>query len=149
MLVPYVNNKDLYTCPSLPKANWDSQKNAYGPGAANEWPSTVGYGLNELMDHKPLAQMQSPANTIAIVETRYYPPGDKRYVANWGWYFAYQPDPAIVDASTKRTWSELLTAERHLHGNDVVFADGHAKWMRWDVITSPSALPMWNGTASG
>jgi prepilin-type N-terminal cleavage/methylation domain-containing protein len=152
VLMPYVKNKGVYTCPSLPQANWDSQKNAYGTGPEYEFPSTVGYGFNLLMDHKPLAQMQNPASTVAIAETRYYPPGHPSYCPNWGWYFAWPPDPNAMDPNSKtkppQLFSQELVADRHMQGNHVVFSDGHARWMRWDVITSPNALPMWDGTAS-
>jgi prepilin-type N-terminal cleavage/methylation domain-containing protein len=153
MLIPYVKNKAVYTCPSFAKANWDSQKNAYGKGDEYEFPSTVGYGFNMLMDQKPLAQMQNPASTVAIAETRYYPPGHPSYNPNWGWYFAWAPDPTTTDPSSKtnpkQLYSQELVAERHMNGNYVIWSDGHAKWMRWDVLTSPSAMPLWNGTASG
>jgi prepilin-type N-terminal cleavage/methylation domain-containing protein/prepilin-type processing-associated H-X9-DG protein len=149
VLMPYVKNKGVYTCPSLASAHWDTLAGAYGKGPDYEFPSVVGYGFNLLMDKKPLAAMQAPASTIAIAETRYYPPGDKRYNGAWGWYFAYAPDPKSVDADTKRTWSELLIADRHNNGNNVCFADGHAKFLRWSVITNPVNLPMWNGTAPG
>jgi prepilin-type N-terminal cleavage/methylation domain-containing protein/prepilin-type processing-associated H-X9-DG protein len=153
VLMPYVKNKAVYTCPSLLSANWDASAGLYGKGPDNEWPSVVGYGYNLLMDHKPLAQMQNPASTLAIAETRYYPPGHPSYNPKWGWYFAWPPLPTAIDPASKtnpkQLFSQTLVADRHMNGNNVIWSDGHAKWMRWDVLTSPSAMPLWNGTASG
>jgi prepilin-type N-terminal cleavage/methylation domain-containing protein/prepilin-type processing-associated H-X9-DG protein len=136
LLVPYVKNKAVYTCPSLPGANWDTLKDAYGAGEAYEFPSVIGYGLNPNVGGKSMAAIQVPAETIAICETRYYPPGHKDHKPDWGWYAATPPDSAA---------SKLLTAERHNQGNNVCFTDGHARWMRFDVITDPQKLGLWNG----
>src|SRR5919205_1440213 len=51
-LTPYMKNKAVYTCPSLPGANWDTLKGAYGPGDAYDFPSVIGYGLNPLISGK-------------------------------------------------------------------------------------------------
>ncbi|MCS6859625.1 MAG: DUF1559 domain-containing protein [Abditibacteriales bacterium] len=149
-LIPYVKNKPVYTCPSLPGAHWDRLLGAYGPGFAYEFPSVIGYGynaygLNDLPGDPPavgksLAQIDKPAETFAIVETRYYPPGHPSHVPDWGWYFAYPPAPRVG----LLIWSQWLTANRHQDGNHVVFADGHAKWQRYDFITHPRSLPQWN-----
>ena len=63
------------------------------------------------LDHKPLAQMQSPASTVAIAETRYYPPGHPSYNPNWGWYFAWAPDPTTVDPASKTNPKQLYSQE--------------------------------------
>ena len=70
VLMPYVKNKGVYTCPSLASAHWDTLAGAYGKGPDYEFPSVVGYGINILMDKKPLAAMQAPASTIAIAGLR-------------------------------------------------------------------------------
>jgi prepilin-type N-terminal cleavage/methylation domain-containing protein/prepilin-type processing-associated H-X9-DG protein len=149
-LIPYVKNKQVYTCPSLASAHWDTLLGAYGPGFLYEFPSVIGYGYNAygLQNFatnppavgKSLAELEKPAEIYAIVETRYYPPGHPSYNASWGWYFAYPPAPRVG----LLIYSQWLTANRHQGGNNIVFADGHAKWQRYDFITDPKSLPNWN-----
>jgi prepilin-type N-terminal cleavage/methylation domain-containing protein/prepilin-type processing-associated H-X9-DG protein len=146
-IMPYVKNKQVYTCPSLPSANWDTLRCAYDPSGqcreAYDFPSVIGYGLNPIISGKSIAVTQNPANTLAIVETRYYPPGHPSYNAAWGWYGAQPPygDPPDYP------WSVWLTARRHQDGNNCSFMDGHSKFMRHDRITAFANLGMWDGTA--
>src|SRR5688572_10535238 len=75
VLIPYVKNKQVYTCPSNARAHWDALLGAYGAGFEYEFPSVIGYGYNNYgLDGKSLAQIDRPADTFAILESRYYPP---------------------------------------------------------------------------
>lgn len=145
-LTPYVKNKGIYTCPSLPTANWDALRCAYDPtGQCREgwdFPSVIGYGLNPYLSRVSLARIQAPASTLAIVETRYYPPDHPWTNPSWGWYGAYPPAGDPPDYP----WSVWLTARRHQDGNNCSFADGHAKFQRHDVITRRVNLWMWDGS---
>lgn len=147
-LFPYIKNKDVFTCPSFTSANWDTLKCAYDPAGLcrPEWdfPSVIGYGLNPYVSSVSLGKIQAPADTLAIVETRYYPPGHPSYNASWGWYSAYAPsgDPPAFP------WSVWLTARRHQDGNNCSFADGHSKYQRFDRITSHANLWMWDTTGT-
>jgi prepilin-type N-terminal cleavage/methylation domain-containing protein/prepilin-type processing-associated H-X9-DG protein len=165
LLIPYVKNKDVYTCPSLSSANWDTLKGAYGPGEAYEFPSVIGYGLNSLLDGKSLGAIDKPAETVAIAETRYYPPGHPSYNASWGWYIAH-PGPHLVNNSGNTlvdglcteefklkhnlgnqtcTYGHTILADRHQGGNNVSWADGHAKYIRWERLVAPDAHGLWDG----
>jgi prepilin-type N-terminal cleavage/methylation domain-containing protein len=53
VLMPYVKNKAVYTCPSLAGAHWDTLAGAYGKLPEQEFPSVIGYGMNQLLDKKP------------------------------------------------------------------------------------------------
>jgi prepilin-type N-terminal cleavage/methylation domain-containing protein/prepilin-type processing-associated H-X9-DG protein len=143
-LMPYIKSKALFTCPSLTSANWDTLKCAYdSTGQCREgwdFPSVIGYGLNPIIAGVSLAQMNAPANTLAIVETRYYPPGHPSHTAGWGWYSAYPPQWSLE-------YSNWLTARRHQDGNNCSFGDGHSKFQRHDRITDIAAAGMWDGTA--
>ncbi len=142
-LMPYIKAKGIFTCPSFTSANYDTLKGAYGVGEGYDFPSVIGYGLNPIIAGTSLAKVQAPANTLAIVETRYYPPGHPSYNANWGWYSAYPPYGNPPDYP----WSVWLTARRHQDGNNCSFADGHAKFQRHDRITAMVNLGLWDGTA--
>ncbi len=145
VLIPYVKNKAVYTCPSYSSANWDTLAGAYGAGFEYDFPSVIGYGYNNYgLDGKSLAAIERPADTYAILESRYYPPGHPSHNARWGWYTVYPPStsPNLLD------FARWLTAQRHNEGNNVVFSDGHAKWVRWDVLTSNRSLPNYNVPAN-
>jgi prepilin-type N-terminal cleavage/methylation domain-containing protein/prepilin-type processing-associated H-X9-DG protein len=149
-LNPYIKNKQVFACPSLPTANWDALKCAYDPGGqcreAYDFPSVIGYGLNPYVAGVALAKIEAPASTLAIVETRYYPPGHPSHNAAWGWYGAYPPylDASQPDKTTP--YAGWLDARRHQDGNNCSFADGHSKFQRHSVITVNANLWMWDGT---
>jgi prepilin-type N-terminal cleavage/methylation domain-containing protein/prepilin-type processing-associated H-X9-DG protein len=155
LLVPYVKNKAVYTCPSAPNGNWDAAVYTKAAGNCNsdvlsdcEWPTVIGYGLNPKISGKAIASVDKPADTIAIVETRYYYPGHPSYNAAYGGSYSAYPSDSAIDPGAKIagwTYSKSLTANRHNDGNNVAFADGHAKWMRWEVITDPAKVGLWNG----
>jgi prepilin-type N-terminal cleavage/methylation domain-containing protein/prepilin-type processing-associated H-X9-DG protein len=157
LLMPYVKNRDVWTCPSLPSANYGARGLAYAVDAGiscsdiklcPEWefPAVIGYGINPYVSGRSLAAVNAPADTIAINETRYYPPGHPAHNPSWGWYGSY-PSNTSVDASAPVkgwTYSHTLTSNRHAEGNNCAFADGHAKWLRWDYITNPAnARTVW------
>jgi prepilin-type N-terminal cleavage/methylation domain-containing protein/prepilin-type processing-associated H-X9-DG protein len=153
-LMPYVKNKGVFTCPSLSSANWDTLKDAYGIGPKYDFPSVIGYGINWRMAGVSLARADKPAETVAIAETRYYPPGHPSYNASWGWYLAHshsreEAAPAWTDANGRPwTYGEVQTADRHQGGNNVAFMDGHSKFLRWErlaVGVNNENLGLWNG----
>jgi prepilin-type N-terminal cleavage/methylation domain-containing protein/prepilin-type processing-associated H-X9-DG protein len=145
LLFPYIKNKQLFTCPSLASANWDTLRCAYDPqGLCRElfdFPSVIGYALNPLVAARSLAAAQAPANTVAITESRYYPPGHPSHVAGWGWYGGQPPYGNPPDYP----WSVWLTGRRHQDGLNVSFADGHSKYQRHDFITNCRQFWMWRG----
>jgi prepilin-type N-terminal cleavage/methylation domain-containing protein/prepilin-type processing-associated H-X9-DG protein len=144
-LYPYIKNKGVFTCPSLPSANWDTLACAYDPDGLCrpqfDFPSVIGYGLNPFLSGIALGKIQAPSDTLGIVETRYYPPGNPSYHEGWGWYGAEPPE----GSPPAWPWSVWLTAVRHENGNNCVFADGHSKFQLFDRITNFDYLWMWNG----
>jgi prepilin-type N-terminal cleavage/methylation domain-containing protein/prepilin-type processing-associated H-X9-DG protein len=149
-LMPYVKNKGVYTCPSLPAANWDTLKGAYGVGDAYDFPSVIGYGINTRITGKSLASMDKPAETVAIAETIYYLPGHPSYNAGYGWYQANSsPGLYWTDSAGKQySTSDLFIASRHQGGLNVAWADGHAKFDRKERIAvgiNSENVGIWTG----
>src|SRR5262249_4316911 len=66
LLLPYVKSKDIYTCPSLPTANFDAGGLNYAKAAGSnctdlskcpewEFPAGIGYGMNGYVAGRSLA----------------------------------------------------------------------------------------------
>jgi prepilin-type N-terminal cleavage/methylation domain-containing protein len=147
--LPYVKNRDVFTCPS--DKIREGRDYAPAPGASNKvaWP--IGYGPNLSFFHPrttgqvtpvSMADIQRPASKILMAEcsTAYgFEAWNVEYLdgANWkggenGWMYAdYRRN--VGGAETLGTPdSQMAQVTRHQLGNIVIFADGHAKWMRWN-----------------
>lgn len=83
-LLPYVQSTGVFVCP------------------ANPW----GYAYNSALAMKPLAQIERPADTIALFEVGH-------------------TEPNMAADPTKVGW-----ARRHNGGDDAAYVDGHVKWSR-------------------
>jgi prepilin-type N-terminal cleavage/methylation domain-containing protein/prepilin-type processing-associated H-X9-DG protein len=146
-LLPYTKNVFVFKCPEAPPGDFG------GPSVVN-----VNYGGNRdifsTLDARPgasqtvrsLASISKPADTIAIldcgryfydwnyvktgpIQSKYYIPNDPRGCGN-------PIDP------------QCAMDKRHNGGVTIAFADGHAKWMKTDVITAiPAAQPYWQPAA--
>jgi prepilin-type N-terminal cleavage/methylation domain-containing protein/prepilin-type processing-associated H-X9-DG protein len=109
LLQPYVKNTQIFKCPSL-----NSTATAYG------------YNAYLIGGNVSLGQIVSPADILMFVDdqwggvTAYYP---TQGVANWGANFA-------TPAGSAANWLVNTPTGRHNDGVNIVFCDGHAKWMR-------------------
>jgi prepilin-type N-terminal cleavage/methylation domain-containing protein/prepilin-type processing-associated H-X9-DG protein len=99
---PYLKNKDILRCP-------DQGSDAYGYGYNISWWGTgdVPDGMHGIQDWYPVHQSQvaEPAETVWVVDFGRY----------WGCglEFGIEKPP-----------------ERHHHGFNVLFVDGHTKWLK-------------------
>jgi prepilin-type N-terminal cleavage/methylation domain-containing protein/prepilin-type processing-associated H-X9-DG protein len=73
--------------------------------------SGCSYELNSNLRWAALAAIQSPADTLLLI------PEDSFGTANDGYFDVPQPDIPI---------------RRHNDGMNLAYADGHAKWQKWD-----------------
>ena len=129
-LQPYVKNAQVFLCPSMP------------PESAGDFDTD--YTINGLFAHgMPLATFGEPASTIMVAEREAECP-----------YDGYHPWPA-----SGGSWDNLdsytagdghnwfvghIAKDRHSEGSNYGFADGHAKWLKWEATIAPPLPGMHN-----
>ena len=136
---PYIKSTQLFSCPS----NTDNSKATYDPEFARSYAANWAYGA-DLVDRgvfnqttpRALAEMASPAQTIAVCEIKGVP-----YVA----FNVERPtSPSYSDAGTgggtSAGYGEMLYVG-HLSTSNYLFADGHVKAMRPTATGTP--LNLW------
>lgn len=110
-LQPYVKNDKIFRCPSHPK----------------QYPSNdTDYVINGYFAcATPMSYFPAPAQTICFAER-----------SDDTGAFGYHPwEPDSPDH-----FSAHICPNRHNNGSNYAFADGHAKWMRWEDTLSPNHL---------
>jgi prepilin-type N-terminal cleavage/methylation domain-containing protein/prepilin-type processing-associated H-X9-DG protein len=117
VLYPYVKNTQCYSCPSNTYTNCGIN---YAP-AANAC-SNAGTRINFWNQFNALGKFTKPAQSMMLTEAG--GGGGNPYVLS---------DPYWVCAAP------------HNEGGNVVFVDGHAKWLKF----SPAPIPGFSGPAAG
>ncbi|MFO7945967.1 MAG: DUF1559 domain-containing protein [Armatimonadota bacterium] len=125
MLLPYVKNQQIFLCPSgTPPSNvfdgsWDDfGQNAHYAVNVAHWDSSTGSGHTPPYG-KALARVESPSNCVFILESNgSHSQGIAEKTVRW-----------VPSAS----W-----ATRHNGGANYGFVDGHAKWMKPEVLDPPT-----------
>lgn len=112
LLEPYTKNKQIFRCPSS-----SSLAHGYAYNGA--------LGINV-----SLGTVKSPAEILMIVDDTWggriaYLPSQG--IANWGANFASPATPPFV-------WGGNTPYGRHNDGVNVGYLDGHAKWVRPEVL---------------
>ena len=121
-LYPYVKNRQIFRCPSY-------------KALASE-PETD-YVLNGLFAHgTSMAQIDTPAGQISIAERA-------AGVSETG-YHPWPDGSAWDDLSTYSEFESHLATDRHNGGANYGFADGHAKWQKWQSTIEPPLPGMHN-----
>lgn len=113
-LQPYVKSEQLFRCPSLSESTSD-----FTPalGSLDERPETD-YLINAFFAHGTnQAQFQNIAEQISLAERGKGINGDDYH-------------PFVEDGNPPEF--DLIGQKRHLDGSNFLFADGHAKWLRFD-----------------
>ncbi|BCM93767.1 hypothetical protein IAD21_05658 [Abditibacteriota bacterium] len=141
MMNPYVKSNQIYDCPS--RSAGFTYKGDYTSAG------TISYGMNYYLNsyYYPsttqqgiaMASIQRPTETIWIAEINGLPAGADPAVVN-----AYQCYPSYFGGVSNRsstTYGFDPTPEtpgrlsiRHFDGTNVLWADGHAKWTRRDIL---------------
>jgi prepilin-type N-terminal cleavage/methylation domain-containing protein/prepilin-type processing-associated H-X9-DG protein len=128
MLQPYLKSTQIFTCPSASKIkNCDPAVVTAALGSGS-----YGYNGQYLGSGPSIATIQKTAETIVITEitgivhVNYsYPP------TTWGYSRTVAQMSSCYGAAGKI--GEGFST-RHFDGNNLVFADGHAKWMKKEAV---------------
>ncbi len=138
LIQPYVKNVQLYVCPSATNATGlYCGAGCIGSGFLN-YPDGISYGFNENMAHPDQpgikqASWQKPAELLML--------GDSRCVVSWGnstngiierFAFANTTNAQCNCSGVPTPFNSAYC--RHNDGENICFADGHAKWFSWSNI---------------
>jgi len=149
MLEPYIKSAQIWICPSNPRgfANVDPDGSDTAPsyrsyGGQNSY-AFNNYSFSSNTGLK-LASISESANTVAMVDGRYYntlPKNPCRLAGNTafnptGSYLNYWQNMGNsylfrTPAAPSATESEELLKQRHLETLNVLFLDGHVKALGW------------------
>ncbi len=130
---PYLKNVAVLSCPDVTALAYD----VFWPEEANT------YMLNGIVNHRPLASFNKPADTVVAWEgytmrcywAMMYPNlinGSTQANPEFDWCSGFP----IYDSSTGKYWPYL-----HSGGSNFLFADGHAKWVKGENVTNAMFMP--------
>jgi prepilin-type N-terminal cleavage/methylation domain-containing protein/prepilin-type processing-associated H-X9-DG protein len=147
LISPYIKNTRVFTCPDYPGDSQQHQNYVFQPPTCTgaratqfgtyvvngAYPALTGVSAHGPSGHS-LAEIRSPADTIYVTET-----GD------WGVdrssEMSWTNNPRLVTTSSPRTLNAVIGGKDsivaklyHSDGMNVVWCDGHAKWMRGENL---------------
>jgi len=115
-IYPYVNNPQVFACPSNPQN--------FAFSAATDYSYAYNYYGGGRINHRKLALIKRPAELLVLVDSF-------SYIAN-----PFSPpgaDPSLKTSPSGHYYRDGVKAW-HNDGSNVAFADGHSKWMKYSVI---------------
>jgi prepilin-type N-terminal cleavage/methylation domain-containing protein/prepilin-type processing-associated H-X9-DG protein len=133
LLLPYTRNERVHVCPSDPMPTPPQ-----GRGVETFPVSYIpNYAVLSPWDfaRRSLAEIEEPANTIALTETK--------RPENFGGMSAYngsRPMTLKEAVDPRLPLSGRVAIDRHSGGFVNVFVDGHAKWSRLEATIAPRFL---------
>jgi prepilin-type N-terminal cleavage/methylation domain-containing protein/prepilin-type processing-associated H-X9-DG protein len=145
VLAPYIKNVDIFVCPSYrPGIDWPQRVQAAGsPAPALGTFRYIGYIPNLGLfaeNFCPVVNKRTPVTKIAAVDAP---------VNTIMLFDGYLKDRAALE------YFNFLAYARHKEGVVINFADGHAKWYRWNGIKNiaprdqfPTPATAYNGQAT-
>lgn len=129
-LEPYIKNKGIYVCPS-------------GNSAGCPVTTTRSYALNVTLvgccgAGRKMAEVTKPAETVLMTDNGMH----YLFGAGGRWYGYYVGAPYGDAPADSVNWPDNWTwvAYRHNDGHNVLWVDGHVKWMRKRTMTYTSLL---------
>jgi prepilin-type N-terminal cleavage/methylation domain-containing protein len=146
--LPYLKSEGVYQCPS------DKLRNRQFSANPDDWGGTVAfpmsYGPNLMLftyttNSVSLAALTKPAEKILLGEAvtafacceswnAEYFRGANQAGGENGWDWGTYRQRVGLGKQLGTTDAEMSSVTRHQLGNIAVFADGHAKWLRWNSV---------------
>lgn len=135
-LQPYVKSTQIFDCPSFNYTFDGTTSGTFGgsgiPYGYNQWLSQWWYpGTTD-------ASITRPATTVMVAETGGTPNQTIGYLVSYS--------PNTLPPATYNATKYGLTS-RHLGGLNVLWCDGHVKWLKQEVLNADTGGP--NTTATG
>ena len=124
---PYLNNRQVYRCPSDRSVNWSA------PKKTGQSLRKSSYFLNFTMQGVGawgnVAAVDKPAQTIYLAESADNETGDHFHPGGWG-------NPCADGPGSCVGWNAFgepaeLNARQHQEGANYGYLDGHAKWAKF------------------
>ena len=154
MIMPYVKNEGVFKCPA---ADWDPV--FFEDGVRSRSDQNYGYNWQFLGNGRMAAlvkapfrgyvepsMIEAPAQTVAVADAWGL---ESHGTAHKSAYVVDPPTPGPMWSSVGGDFygpgDPALLDPRHNGGVNVVFVDGHARWMRPEVLMTPDNR-WWNGT---
>jgi len=134
ILQPYIKSTQLFDCPSYNYTFSGTTASAAG----------IPYGYNQWLSNYPGwypctdATITRPTTTVMVAETGGTPDQSTGYLVS---YSPYSLPPATYDAT------KYGLTSRHLGGLNVLWCDGHVKWLKQNILNADTGGP--NTTATG
>jgi prepilin-type N-terminal cleavage/methylation domain-containing protein/prepilin-type processing-associated H-X9-DG protein len=138
-LQPYVKSSDVFLCPSAPKPN----------GTRTPLNGNPGYGMNVMIETNAQANPRArhistvnyPAELLIAVDSYYDNDTAANQATRPGYYVVWYNggNSPISDYNDANMGAPK---DRHLGGANLLYADGHVKWLKLQVITTPPAGPL-------
>jgi prepilin-type N-terminal cleavage/methylation domain-containing protein/prepilin-type processing-associated H-X9-DG protein len=158
---PYIKNKAVWVCPSDPNSKnggiYDPNPDIWGIPTPNSYgvnaelhPYVATPGKEASCDGCPwvnngrprtLASIPSPSATYAVADSSrnimeaWWVDVGPRF-SNWERYYSRTNTGGGQACKNFPTQCAAANVKRHLEGSVIVYADGHAKWQRWQNICS-------------
>ena len=137
-LEPYIKSDAVYLCPSGQMQICCTT--GYRVGGVTKAVPPRSYNMNATMAGSKLAAMTSPANTIMMADSgKHVLFGDLG--AGAGFYYGTPPPGAAAGSPAWDYKAWPWVAWRHNDGANVLWADGHVKWMRANTIVTSTLYP--------
>jgi prepilin-type N-terminal cleavage/methylation domain-containing protein/prepilin-type processing-associated H-X9-DG protein len=164
LMYPYVNNLQIYACPSTLTVPVSGANGGWGPGPfiASDYQENPCLGASG-----GGGGCGNPPEPYGTVNQGPYPPIKQEWIyqpsrmimlkatGQPDWFYSANPDKAasqyvggdptlVASYSQSYYWPDIET--RHNNGGNMAYCDGHAKWVSSQTLysTAPADLTMWN-----
>ena len=138
LIYPYVKNAQVFICPSRSDLTWTPYSGTggryIGYGVCYSTSPIAPFGYSTLSDSMSMVDIADPAGTVAISDCNHSISPDS------GSYTLQNSRPA-----SHRMGGSAYHSVRHSMGTNCAFFDGHAKWLRYELLMTD--VPYWTPAA--